>query len=274
MRSRNWCFTINNPTEEDEPSRWDYTYMIYQPERGSNGTRHLQGYVRFASAKSLSAVKRLNARAHWEVRRGTHAQAKEYCSKEVTRAGELFEDGDEPEQGKRSDLDEVKARLQEGATEGEIADEFFGSWCRYHKAFNRYQILRQPRRSWKTEVTVIYGETGVGKSRLAQEKFPEAYWKEKGQWWDGYENHESVIIDEFYGWIPYHQLLRLLDRYPMTVEVKGGAVNFVPKHIILTSNQQPCRWYTYDYPQLERRLDNIVEMTTLCTRIIKGNLNI
>lgn len=273
MRSRNWCFTLNNPEEDEVPSEWPHLYIIYQLEQGENGTLHYQGYVRFESAKALTAVRQLNARAHWEVRNGTHAQAKKYCSKEETRVGEVYEHGEEPEQGKRSDLEEIRLRLVDGATEGEIADEYFGSWCRYHKAFNRYKIMRQPRRSWKTEVTVIFGETGVGKSRIAQELYPDAYWKEKGQWWDGYEDHEAVIIDEFYGWIPYHQLLRVLDRYPMTVEIKGGAVNFVPKHIVITSNQKPSNWYTYEYPQLERRLENIIEMTSVANRIIKGNLN-
>lgn len=273
MRSRNWCFTLNNPQEDEIPKDWEHTYIIYQLEQGENGTEHFQGYIRFKNPRSLSSCKRINSRAHWEVRKGTHKQARDYCLKSDTKIGETIQDGEEPEQGKRSDLEAIRLDIESGAQDLEIADNYFGQWCRYGKAFRQYRIMKMPRKTWKPQVTVIYGATGTGKTRLAAERYPDAYWKENSRWWDGYDNHDTVIIDEFYGWLPYAQLLRILDRYPMTVEVKGGAVNFVPKRIIITSNQRPDRWYSYEYPQLERRIDTILEMTTLCTIIKKGDLN-
>ena len=54
----NWVFTINNPTEDDNPQRWDgVRYLVYQKEKGKEGTQHYQGYVVFEKKKSLGGVK-------------------------------------------------------------------------------------------------------------------------------------------------------------------------------------------------------------------------
>jgi len=64
-----------------------------------------------------------------------------------------------------------------------------------------------------------------------------------GTWWDGYSGQPVVVIDEFYGWLGYDFLLRLLDRYSFAVETKGGSVSFTSKLVIFTSNKPPSEWY-------------------------------
>jgi len=78
------CYTINNFTEEDRDGLRALTcaYNIFGYERGDEGTPHLQGYVQFAQAKTLTAVKKVMPRAHLEPRKGTVDQAVEYCKKE------------------------------------------------------------------------------------------------------------------------------------------------------------------------------------------------
>ena len=86
QQSTNWLFTINNPTSNDIPRTWsDVRYCVWQLEAGENGTPHLQGYVVLEKKKRLGGMKRLDGQAHWEIRKGTHAQAKKYCQKEETR---------------------------------------------------------------------------------------------------------------------------------------------------------------------------------------------
>lgn len=77
-----------------------------------------------------------------------------------------------------------------------------------------------------------------------------------GTWWDGYSGQTVVVIDEFYGWLGYDFLLRLLDRYSFAVETKGGSVSFTSKLVIFTSNKPPSEWYrnVQDLSPLLRRL--------------------
>jgi len=254
FRSQYWMFTINNPPSNDVPGTWaDTEYVVWQREKGVNGTEHLQGYAIFSDKKRLTAMKKINAAAHWEARKGNHAQAKDYCTKADTRVDGPWETGAEPvdkEQGKRNDLLTLKRRLDEGATEKQIAEDptTFPVWARHHKIVARYRTLSGKQRDWPTFTTVIWGAPGLGKTRKARAIAPaDAYWLSRPAgttcWFDGYMGQETVVIDEFYGWISLDLLCRLLDRYPLQVETKGGSTPFVARNVIITSNVPPEQWY-------------------------------
>ena len=49
---------------------------------GEKKTRHIQGYVRFKNQKDLSALKKLQPRAHFEGAKGSDDENHKYCSKE------------------------------------------------------------------------------------------------------------------------------------------------------------------------------------------------
>jgi hypothetical protein len=66
-------------------------------------------------------------------------------------------------------------------------------------------------------VIVLYGKTNLGKSYYVRKHAPDAYWKQRSVWWDGYEDHKDVVLDDFYGWIPFDNMLRLCDRYLLIV---------------------------------------------------------
>ena len=260
-------FTINNPTVEEKPLEWPKVkYIIYQKEKGEEGTEHYQGYVIFDGAMRLSALKKINARAHWEKRKGTHVQAKAYCSKEETRVEGPWERGEEPQQGKRSDILDVKAKIDKGVKYTQLVDEHFKTCAKYGKFFREVIRIKTPPRNFKTQVGVIWGPTGVGKSKFVDDAAKgDIYWKSDEKWWDGYEGQTHVCLDDFYGWIKYHDMLRLLDRYPYQVEIKGAHMQFNSKFIWITSNKHPRDWYKdmseQKYAALERRLDLIVNKT-------------
>ena len=93
--------------------------------------------------------------------------------------------------------------------------------------------LEEPR-TWKTEVYWIYGASGSGKSRLIYELAQsDAYWKDDTKWWDGYDKHHTVVWDDFRGHCCHlTYLLKILDRYPLRVEQKGGYRQFLAKENI------------------------------------------
>lgn len=90
-RARNWCFTLNNYTEECIQRVLDTvnTRYVFQEEQGKEGTKHLQGYMYFKNARKFDQVKSLLDKAHWEVCRDKKASI-EYCQKEDTRIGRVW----------------------------------------------------------------------------------------------------------------------------------------------------------------------------------------
>lgn len=267
-KAQDWCFTDYVNIDQEYYERWweedTLEYLVVQIEEcPETKNLHAQGFCVFKTRKALSTLKKLDRERHWEARKGTRTEASVYCKKDESRAGWRCEWGKftESEQGKRSDLLAVKRKLDEGATEAKIADEHFSDWIRYHKAFREYKRLKANKRDFKTEVIVYWGPAGTGKSHRANVEAPGAYRKDPAtHWFDGYDGYSDVIIDEFLGLIPWDLLLRMMDKYPLTVQVKGGYVAFAPRRIIITSNKSPQEWYDpnkYHMPALERRIDRM-----------------
>lgn len=235
------------------------------------GRLHLQCYFAFSKKIRYSQVKKLvgDQSVHIEPRRGTHQEALEYVTKEETRAGGQFVLGNDGTVKKASG-DKYKAMFEDvrsGSDDLRLAEDHGGLWLRYYKALQYYRTLTVPARDFKTEVRVYYGKSGVGKSRRATyEAGANAYRKPRGEWWDGYDGSSNVIIDDFYGWLAFDELLRCLDRYSHRVPIKGGFVNFAPKLVIITSNVEPREWYSSEkisdmrFEALLRRLEVILRM--------------
>lgn len=87
-RSRAWCFTVNNYTEDDEKlvclmtSAPIVKKFIYGYEVGDSGTHHIQGFIRFTYQTRFHTVKTLVPRAHWEPAKGSDDANYVYCSKD------------------------------------------------------------------------------------------------------------------------------------------------------------------------------------------------
>lgn len=116
-RGKNWCFTLNNYTDDDYERLTHLvedggcTYIIFGKEVGESGTPHLQGFISFGKRVYLTDVKkRISRTAHFELARMI-PESIEYCKKD----GDVFEDGVLPVgQGKRSDIDDFKVDVKAG----------------------------------------------------------------------------------------------------------------------------------------------------------------
>lgn len=94
-RKRAFLFTYNNYLEP-EVERLHRIFSeacvehVLQEEIGTNGTKHIQGYVYFQNARTIRKLPDLvdTNKIHWEhVRSIRHAR--QYCMKKETRAGEI-----------------------------------------------------------------------------------------------------------------------------------------------------------------------------------------
>ena len=118
----------------------------------------------------------------------------------------------------------------------------------------------------------FYGKTGSGKTRTAFEEFPKIYTPLSYKWWEGYEGQTEVLIDDFRkDWCKFHELLKLLDRYPFKVEAKGSHHQLMATTIIITAPYPPQYMYDTreDIEQLLRRI-RVVQEFPIDEEVKKG----
>ena len=189
--------------------------------------------------------------AHFEIRRGSSDEAERYCSKDDTRVDGPWRFGNRREnQGQRNDLALMRDMVRDGHGVGDLLEVMPGNVIRYHRAIDMLRAQYAPHRTEMPEIYVFWGPPGSGKTRRAFDmclnEGVSFYPKQPGKWWDYYDGQHTIVWDEFYGSsLPFTDLLRLLDRYPLYVERKGGTVKFwsSTKRIIFTSNSHPRDWY-------------------------------
>ncbi|UBK24588.1 Rep [bat associated cyclovirus Cg1] len=270
---RRFCFTWNNYTDTDVVTCETFInqhckYGIFGKELSTSGTPHLQGFCNLQKPMRFSTIKQhLDNRVHIEKAIGSDLENQTYCSK----AGLVFEKGTPCSQGRRSDLDAIVETIQAGErNERILAEKHATAYIKFYRGIRQYLEIAHPikARDFKTDVYYYWGPPGSGKSRRALEEAratnaESIYYKPRGLWWDGYNQQECVIIDDFYGWIKYDEILKICDRYPYKVQIKGGFQEFTSKKIWFTSNIDTLFLYKfqgYDAQAFERRITNKIHL--------------
>lgn len=226
-------------------------------EVGKNNTPHIQGYVMFKNQVRFDSIKSQLPKAHIEACKGSADDNIKYC----TKGGKFEEFGDRPRQGKRNDIDIVRDICKEAQPMRKICE--VATSLQSIKIAEKLLTYNERKRNWKPEVLWFYGKSGTGKTRKAFDILEDPWVSDRSlKWWSGYDAHENVIIDDFRAdFCTFHELLRILDRYPYTIEFKGGHRQLLAKRIIITSCYHPANVYSTreDIDQLLRRIDNIQE---------------
>jgi hypothetical protein len=243
--ARRWCFTLNNPSEEDYTQIYnlefnqELSYGVVGLEKGSqNGTVHFQGYLIMKAPWRLSKCRELfDTAAHFEIAIADTAKNRLYCTKE----GNFFEFGNVPEERSSAGGREKKRweEARELAKEGSIDDIDASIYVPY------YRTLKEIKKDYMQQEedldgvcgVWIYGKAGVGKSRKARELYPDFYYKLANKWWDGYQNQRNVLIEDLG---PEHKVLGhhlklWADRYAFNGETKGGMINIRPDKVVVTT---------------------------------------
>lgn len=244
-QARYWILTIPrdsfDPTKDPTKYGKRCVYVQGQLESGANtGFEHYQLYVCFDRAVRLAHVISQFPRSHAEPTRSD--AAREYCVKSDTRIGEPFVFGKLPlRRNSKTDWESVWESAINGDLESipaSVRVQSYGALRKIHADYMECVALDRT-------CTVFWGATGTGKSRRAWEEASlDAYSKSPtSKFWDGYRGQNNVVIDEFRGDIGISHLLRWLDRYPVSVEIKGSAVPLRSSKFWITSNLHPSEWY-------------------------------
>jgi len=279
-RVSRFVFTLNNWSQEE----WVYLTTEFAPqtkwlvigrEKGASGTPHLQGACILGSRWSFSKLKTLTGfkRSHIELMRGKPEDSLAYCTKEDLDA---FVHGTLPTPGKRTDVAVAAGRILAGESVRSLAQDEEGAIAvvKFHKGLTVLRSLVRPARVGPPLVFWLHGSTGTGKTRCAFKcgrvlgNGDADIWISSGglRWFDGYDGQSVAIFDDFrakhVGSFAF--LLRLLDRYPVDVEFKGGFVRWTPRFIFITCPYDPDECFSTrkqhvpeDLAQLTRRLTHV-----------------
>lgn len=239
------------------------------------GRLHWQFYVKFKNSNRPKGAATLCGceGAHMEPRKFNKKSGsmENYGLKsESSIEGTQFTYGNyENNQGERTDLKSVGRAILDGKELKEVAEMAPDVYIKYEKGLKSLQLVHLPERKWEMDVRIYWGAAGAGKTRSVYEEFKSVYPKPDNKWWDGYTGQECVLIDDFNpndGWITFKNLLKLLDRYPLLVEYKGGTCNFCSKTIIFTCNDDPKTWWSHmgtrDKQAFSRRINSIKQFVT------------
>lgn len=261
-QAKHWCFTAFPPIDRpDLLPVWNEDCMDYLTWGTeicpTTGRTHYQGFVSMKTKRRRGGV--VTALAfpgiHVEPMRGSMEAAIRYCHK----------DGNVTEFGTRSaatGVPDVSNLIQLARTDP-LAVLKYGSKLDYLKV-----LLDQDDCDIYRSVLWLWGPSGCGKTRMAW-KMGRALGATTAvtlsgggtPFMLGYRDHEVVILDDIRpGDVPVNYLLRLLDRYPMVVNVKGSERVWKTKYIIMTNILPPQEFFgAYHGEELQQLLRRITE---------------
>lgn len=259
-RTRGITWTIFNYDDNLISALKDYArseteYMIFGYEVcPTTQKKHLQGYHYYKNARAYpnDKFRKVADGVRDFISKGSPQQNTEYCSK----GADIWTFGDLPSQGERTDWNEALNHLHTGRVIDVIKDQPHLIPC--VRALERIKALTLQPLNRDVEVFVLIGEAGSGKSRWCYDSYPDLFTKPSGAWFDGYAGETTLLLDDFYGELDYATLLKVLDRYPLQVPVKGGFLWAQWTRVLITSNRHPEHWYHHGFTKaLDRRITNL-----------------
>lgn len=244
--------------------RIECEYMVFGYETcPTTGRPHLQGYLYWKNPRTYpnKLLRSLIKGIHDQVANGSAEDNRKYCLKIRTGdvPNEKFEEfGTMPSQGQRVDWAKAYSQLSSGSSVVDIL-ETQPHLAPCVRQLKEVRLLQLKPRYGPVTVICLIGPPGTGKSRWAYDNYPDLYSKPNGDWWDGYSGEKTILLDDFYGDVKYPLLLKVCDRYPLQVPIKGSFIHAQWDTVIITSNQTPEQWYPsqYDISAFHRRVNKM-----------------
>lgn len=275
-RFRAFCFT-DFERDENFLLGLPYSYICWGEEVCPTSQRdHFQGFIYLKDAKTFSAARKMMEGRHIEVQdeNATNDQSIGYCKGDYTNhkgkykpLNAVFKEfGVKPQQGKRTDLNIVLEKVKKGNCTMRDIVTTATSFQSIRMAEIQFKYFEPPR-TWKTQVFWFYGKSGTGKTKQAYEMCKDPYTcMESTKWWEGYDGHQDVIIDDYRPeFCTFQSFIKLLDRNEFRIECKGGSRQMRAKRIFITTPKSPEDTWKHctaeDLYQLTRRITCVRQFT-------------
>ena len=239
-------------------------YLIQGKENcPSTGKQHWQCYVYFFEKVSIKvAKKKLKIKKGWfQYAYGTHKENVDYCSKN----GDIIEWGTAPQQGKRTDLEELRDKILKGETSlKDIRAEHPYQYHQYGRTLTALEddVLTNKKRTKMTKGYWFYGETGTGKTHeffknILKEEEDYYVWCLGSTFQCGYKHQRCVLIDDFRGELTIGMLCKIVDKWnSCKIERKcRESINFTSEVVVITSSMHPAD--LYQKANIHDKLDQI-----------------
>jgi len=300
IRCVDWVFTIWPQDDCDfdvilgNVNEWPFKYITYQIEVGDDNLPHVQGFVQFREKQRLSALKKLFPTwTEWAKRRGTFYEAQHYAQKPhdgclckfcngLVRFDVNYEYGIPSVEAQVRYHEIAKTIKNQGLTRA--VNRFPEAYLQISRGMEALDNFYCPVRDFQTEVTLVYGQPGAGKTRYAM-LGPHPY--KLGVYGEGTDffstsyrprEHKTIVVDDFRNNWKFGTFCQVCDRYPTEVQTKGGFRQLLPDHIVFTSNLAPHKWYPniladpYSSDAFHRRIHNIIFICKYGYKLIKVRL--
>lgn len=272
-RARGFCFTLNNPDQHNfgdpdkllhRAKKYGCSFIKFALEIGEEGTPHYQGFLYYNNQRVMTRVakKLFKGKAHLEIMRGNDFQNEQYISKDPIEGP--YEWGTKPSQGTRSDWTEVHNSIKKGASWLEIADTNAQLAYTCKRSIDESIAIHTKATTGERNVIWLWGDTGTGKTRTAYDAGATSMEWSNATWRDYTAGTKTVVWDEFDKWtnVPWANILKLLDRYPVNVQMRYNNQAWTAETIYITSTDQPQNVVpTHLWTQVQRRLKTISHLT-------------
>lgn len=207
---------------------------------------HRQAMIGFFKKQSKRVVQTLfGDKVHCEP-----AQSEFGLHKYNAKGGNVESWGEPVKKGARTDIQAAVdiAKAADGKV-SKIIEQAPLEFVKYHAGLTKVAKHYETKPNWReVHVEIHWGKTGTGKSHYpmcvhgAEQVF--RWNKASYPWIDGYEGQAVLLIDEFAPeWIPFTELLNVLDGHSLQLPIKGGFVQARWTTVYITAQRHPKDWY-------------------------------
>lgn len=162
--------------------------------------------------------------------------------------------------------------VTKGTTWNAIARNHPYQCIQYHSGIERVisAFKKKPPVSREVAVTVLWGNTGVGKSHRARNAYPDAFIVRPGRDpWGMYEEEEVIIFEEWTSekW-SLEDMNMLTDKWRCPLDCRYHNKYALWNKVLILTNEPPTQWYMFQATDtrlqtLKRRINNVFEITSI-----------